>query len=286
MTRTVIPFCFLPFLIFLFGVDTADAAPVVIGCHNCSKAQRKSAAENAIPMYFAAGRYNVYVVDRPKSKLKRFLVTAERERGFSFNFARSRTPAPAYQQEFDNNIALLNKLDAQIAAQKDYYELPDDSEIFSASEVYNNTMAQDTFNDIFNSKFSFFKVIAVVTSVMDAFWHINYYMDVRFPDGSTASYEVYRINGDSDNTVEWQYVTGSARDSEGNRIPEKAADFVNYHGRFDTTFSHFNLSTFLNAAGNWGIPVVDLSTTSGKAIVCVGGGGGTLCEIVSYTLMH
>ncbi len=286
MTRTVILFCFLPFLVFLFGVGTAHAAPVVIGCHNCSNAQHKTAAENAIPMYFAGGRYNVYVVDRPKSMLKRFMVMASREPGFSFNFAKSRTPAPAYQQEFDNNVALLDQLDAEIATQNDYYELPRNFEIDSASEVYNNILALNAFNEFFNSEFSFFKVIAIVTSVMDVFWDLNYNMEVRFPDGSTASYKVYRINGDSENRVEWQYVLGSARDSEGNRIPEKIADFGNFHGRYDTAFSNFNLSLFLNAAASFGIPVVDLSSSSTVAVVCIGGAGGTLCEIQNYTLLH
>ena len=286
MTRTVILFRFLLSLIFLFGLGIAHAAPAVVGCHNCSNAQRKTAAENAIPMYFAPGRYNVYVVDRPKSILKRFVITAEREPGFSFNFARSRTPAPAYQREFDNNVLLLEQLDAQKLPQKDLYELPDNFEIDSASEVFNNILAQNTFNDFYNSKFSFFKVIAVITSVVSVFWDLNYYMDVQFPDGSIATYEVYRINGDSENTVEWQYLPGTARDSEGNRIPEKVADFDNFHGRYDTTFSNFNLWLFLNAANNLGIPVVDFSASNLKAIVCVGGAGGTLCEIQNYTLLH
>ena len=286
MTRIVILFRFLPCFLFLFAVGSAHAAPVVIGCHNCSNAQYKTAAENAIPMYFAPGRYNVYVVDRPKSVLKRFLIWAEREPGFSFNFARSRTPSRAYQQEFDNNLALLAQLGAEIATQNDFYELPGDFEIESASEVYNNVLAQNAFNQYFNSEFSFFKVIAVITSVMDVFWDINYYMDVLFPDGSTATYEVYRVNGNSENRVEWRYVPGSARDSEGNRIPERVADFDNFHARYDTTFSNFNLSLFLNAATSLGIPVVDFSVTSVVAVVCVGGAGGTLCEIQSYTLQH
>lgn len=96
---------------------------------------------------------------------------------------------------------------------------------------------------------------------------------VNFPDGSNV---VYKYNWD---IKRWEYVPGTARDSNGNNVPESLGDFVNGgvgYGEFD--FSRPDLGTrdlenWINRAGALGVRIVG----SGVRYGCVTSGGITTC---------
>lgn len=96
---------------------------------------------------------------------------------------------------------------------------------------------------------------------------------VNFPDGSSV---VYQFNW---NLKRFEYVPGTARDSNGNNIPESLSDFVNGgvgRGEFDFSRSgpdSRDLENFLERAMSLGVKVIG----NGVRIGCVTTTSGTVC---------
>lgn len=99
---------------------------------------------------------------------------------------------------------------------------------------------------------------------------------VNFPDGSRV---IYKFNWD---TKKWEYVEGTAVDSNGNSIPESPSDFVNGavgRGEFDFSRPGGNLNDiqdWINRASAAGITVVG----NGVRYACVTANGITSCTKV------
>lgn len=93
----------------------------------------------------------------------------------------------------------------------------------------------------------------------------------NFPDGSKA---IFQFNWD---TKKWEYVSGSAVDSHGNKVPETADDFSNNGVGATYNFSGpgnpNDINDFIQRAHMAGV-----SIGNGIAWVCVGSGSGVHCN--------
>lgn len=104
---------------------------------------------------------------------------------------------------------------------------------------------------------------------------VAYYIQVIFDDGSSA---IYTFN---EEVREWERRDGSAKDSNGNLIPEKRDDYA----RGGTQIYEFegdgigDAVQFYETARQWNI-IIDVPPVANRfAYVCVDGGGMIVCSI-------
>jgi hypothetical protein len=112
---------------------------------------------------------------------------------------------------------------------------------------------------------------------------ISMVIRLQFPDESTADYRI-----DKNNTAAAKYVPGSARDKEGNVLPDESnarpgmPDQNNSLGIPQTFESSDTINEWLQSAAIYGIRVVDLNgLPRGPGSVTVGGGGTISCGVVN-----
>lgn len=229
----------------------AEAAdPAIAACHGCSDVRAKSTAEAQVPRTAAAGVYDVYIVDSPGNRLRLFRVTAEREGRTAFNFAQPRVPSSTYQRYFNTS---RGEWDYVRQSLKPNIVLPRDFPVQSAETVignaYNQTVVSEQLNrhvptrigSLFGAALAMLRT--VFTSAITA--------EVAFPDGTSALFVLDRIdNLTGGHTFVYRYKPGSARDSDGNTIPDSVSAFDNYGGRFSTGG---NLARFRDRAKMYGV---------------------------------
>lgn len=226
------------------------ADPAVVACHGCSYTRAKITAEAQVPRTAKAGVYDVYVVDSPGNTLRLFRVTAEREGRMAVNFAQARTPSSTYQGYYTSSRSEWYYVRQAV---KPNIVLDPDFPVQSAESVignaYNQTVISEQLNrhiptrigSLFGSALVIYKT--VFTSEITA--------EVAFPDGTTALFVLDRIdNLISGHAFVYRYKPGSARDSDGNTIPDSVGAFDNYGGRFSTGD---NLDRFRNRAKMYGV---------------------------------
>lgn len=123
---------------------------------------------------------------------------------------------------------------------------------------------------------TFFSIVRNFTAPI-----INFDRDVHvrllFEDGEVLAKFNY-------NSEEFEYVEGTARDSNGNLIPGTPEDFAgggvsNYY--FTGPQGPGNLSSFLNHAQMMGVPIIN-GSGGGSAVACVEAGGQIVCEVIIY----
>lgn len=217
--------------------------PRIVSCHGCSDSQAKLTAQSQVPLSSPAGVYEVYVVDTINRRLRYYKVVAEREPGWKRNYARLRTAPPDYQGWFDQ---ALGERDYVIAATKPSIVLPADFPVQGADEVFGNAFNQTVISEQINRHAPTRIVSALYGSallVLRNVFSLRLQVEVGFPDGSTAKFELVSIDSlTGGHAFVFEYVEGSARDSDGNRIPDSADAFDPFEGYFS---EDINISRFL-----------------------------------------
>jgi hypothetical protein len=212
----------------------AIAAPDFVSCHRCTDSQARRAAEGAVPMTHPPGVYDVYVVDTPNNKLRRFVVTAEREAGFTLNHGAQRTPERRYLREFRTGRS--EWVYVRDAA-KPGIEIPPGFPVDNAEQVIGSAFNQTVISEQINQHIPS-RIGSLFGSMLQLFRQIFTFeiqIEVGFPDGSTALFYLDRVDSiTSGHMFVYQYKPGSARDSDGNAIPDSPESLANYQGRFTT----------------------------------------------------
>ena len=217
------------------------AAPSFVSCHGCSDSQARRAAEGAIPMTHPPGAYEVYIVDAPGNLLRAFRVAAEREPGFSMNFATRITPAKRLEREFKtarSEWAYVRKGTAS------GIEIEAGFPVDHAEQVIGSATNQRIISEQINRHWPA-RVGSLFGSALMLFRTIftaEILIEVRFPDGSTALFVLTRVDSlTSGHTFVYLYKKGSARDSEGNAIPDSPESLANFQGDYwsETNFERF-----------------------------------------------
>ena len=233
----------------------AQTEPVIISCHGCSAKKAKLRAGEQVPMGWPAGVYDIYVVDNPGNKLRLYRVTAEREGHDKFNHVVSRKPSAEYRRYFDQAMSEWNYVSRALEAN---IVLEPDFPVQNAEQVFGNAFNQTVISEQINISVParIQSLFGAALQIVGAAFKVNIRLHalVRFPDGSTAIFELVRLNHlTSGHFFVFEYRKGSALDSEGNRIPDSAASFQNYGATF---WSADNWTRFKRRAEIYGVDFV------------------------------
>lgn len=217
-----------------FWGQAASAAPAVVACHGCSSERAKRVAEAQVPMSAPAGVYDVYVVNTPGRVLWRYLVTAEREHGLRENFAHRRKPAVTYARAFSDWQAAWVGIRDQF---KSSVRLPDDFPIRSVTEVFLSRANQSTVSRALNRDvFVWIGALAgsALQTIGEVVFSAKVHATVEFPDGSTGTFDLVGVHSPTSGLemFRFDYRKGSARDSEGNAIPDRLRAFDGHEGHY------------------------------------------------------
>lgn len=208
--------------------------PAIVACHGCSETRAKITAEAQISRNAKAGVYDVYVVDSPGNKLRLYRVTAEREGRMAINIAHARTPSATYQGYFRTS---RSEWDYVRQAVKPNIVLEPDFPVQSAESVIGNEFNQVVISEQLNrhAPTRIGSLFGAALLIMKTVFTSEITAEVAFPDGTTALFFLDRIdNLLGGHAFVYRYKPGSARDSDGNLVPDSAGSFKNYAGRFTT----------------------------------------------------
>lgn len=223
----------------------ADSDPQIITCLDCTNNRALAIAESQIPMSWPAGVYDVYVVDGKKGKLRLYRVTAEREGQWGFNDAAKRTPASDYQGWFDDAMAEWHYV---AAAAKPGLTMDPSIPIDAAEQVFGNQFNQTVVSEQINNSIPLRigSLFGAALSIFKSVFVADIVVEVEFRDGSTALFVLDRVDDLlSGHAFVYVYKEGSARDSDGNAIPDSQAAFDSFQGTFTTDG---NLDRFVRQA--------------------------------------
>ena len=242
-------------MILLLGASGyASAAmaeePAIVACHGCSDRSARLSAEGQVSNSSRAGVYDVYVVDTPGNRLRMFRVTLEKEHRAVDKFAQERTPSAEYLSWFRQG---KDEWDYVKAATKPNIILPDGFPVGSAESVigseFNQTVISEQLNRHVPTRIG--SLVGAALMMMRTVFSSPILAEVQFPDGSLALFRLERIDSlTSGHMFVYRYLPGSARDSDGNRIPDSASAFDNFDGRYS---EGGNLSMFLRRAEMYGV---------------------------------
>ncbi len=94
--------------------------------------------------------------------------------------------------------------------------------------------------------------------VLNVFGEVNFVMPVTFADGSTALFKQKGLTAIIPNGLrfEFEYMTGSAKDADGNTIPENSGQAENFEGTFGSetaanTMTNYITSWYGASLGSW-----------------------------------
>ncbi len=273
----IIWLCALAALTILPAAAQAAGETQIVACHGCSESRARLTAEARIPRSWGPGVYDVYVVDNPGGRLRRYRVTSEFEGRLWEKYAMARTPSTTYQNWF--NQGRSEWLYVRNAA-KPGLVLGDDIPVRSAEEVLgsaiNQTIVSEQINQSIPARIG--SLFGAALRMLRTIYTDEIFIEVGFADGSTALFVLDRINSpDSGHMFVYVYKPGSARDSEGNAIPDSRAALDPYSGVFS---SEYNFEIFRRRAQMHGADGLDAIRNFQPAlpahIVCAWGYGATV----------
>lgn len=259
----------------------AQAAPLLTSCHGCSDYKARKRAEARVPLDTRQTWFDVYVVDTPGKKLRRFLVEVSRRGGFPTPTAWPEAPDATWQREFDALVDSWHAVNALLQAD---VELPKDSEVRSVTDVFHSPAAQEEVSLTLN-RHVLTLVGAALTSTLKILpkvvWSARPYALVEFPDGTTGKFEVRNLEAlDAEGHVfRFEYVEGSARDSDGNRVADRLEDFYGYAADYSTLYNEW---LFHRQASLFGVRLRPAASVQRTTVVCVKTEGEIVCWVKDH----
>jgi|GEM_PF-2781384 len=258
------------------AVAQAAGETQIVSCHGCSENRARATAEAAVSRSWGPGVYDVYVVDTPGNRLRRYLVTSEFEGRLWEKYAMARTPGADYRSWFGQARSEWVYVNA---AAKPGVVLGNDVPVRSAEDVLGSAANQMVVSEQINRSIPA-RIGSLFGAALRMFRTIftdEIFIEVGFTDGSTALFILDRIDSPlSGHMFVYVYKKGSARDSEGNAIPDSVAAFDTYDGRFG---SAYNFETFRRRARMYGAdgldPIRNFQPLPAH-VVCASGSGGTV----------
>lgn len=204
------------------------ASPTFVPCHGCTQTAARYLAKAQIPTTWPTGTYDVYVANTPARALWRFRVIIERDVSGTFVMVRSATPESKWLSQFHS---LVDAWKGSVLASATI-DLPPDHAVRSATDVFTSVVAADavslhinrTATGVVNA------VLAAAVELTRVVFALDYYLTVRFPDGTTAQFrlDAIEISNGTLHVFRFRYKPGSARDSEGNLIPDRLNQLENF----------------------------------------------------------
>ena len=211
-------------------VVRADAAPVVTSCHGCGEYQARRTAEAQVPLSSRQTWFDVYVANTPGRALRRYIVQVDRSGGFPVAMAWPEAPEPAWQREFDAHVDAWHAISGLM---KSGYQMPPGSPVKSVTEVFYSAAEENAVSAMLNENLANFagSVVASTLKLLPGVvWSARIYVTVHFADGTSGQFQLTDVELDDPelHVFKFRYVQGSARDSEGNAIPDRLESFYGF----------------------------------------------------------
>ena len=244
-------------------------------CSSCSITQKQWAAKQSVPAN-TEGVYNVYVMDVASETLDKFSVVQfyEPEWRMYFISARSISVEPEKVTAFQAFAQDLKAFEQQASSGID---LPA-SVANSAYDMIHDSSRRNAIGNYIANNLNFFQALGAYTSIplvaIKQILNVHVVITVRFEDGSSAIYEVSGLEGSFEEGVQitFQYQPGSAKDADGNNIPETQEEAQQFQGTFssvDTANAMANfIATWYSLSTGGGVSCSSTVTETEIVITC------------------
>jgi hypothetical protein len=223
-------------VLLLTVTSHADAASYWGACDGCSSRQQIRAAIRTAPAN-TVGWHDVYLMDFERGSVQKYRVTTlyePRDGGYMSAAIKVSTEAHI-RYEFEQSVAAIK---ADIESFEAGTKIPEEV-VGSAFDIVNSTVQQERVADYVNDNLNFWQAIGAPVSVplaaLGKIVNLNLFISVTFSDGSTAKLQLTGLEGSFTSiSYSFELMKGSARDADGNLIPDSAAEAAPYYGVFST----------------------------------------------------
>jgi hypothetical protein len=236
------------FTVFLLVITArADAATYWDDCNSCSQRQELRAAIRGAPAN-TVGRHDVYIMDFERERVQKYRVTTfyePRDGGYQ-SAAIAVSTETHIRYEFEQSVAAIK---ADVESFLAGTRIPEEV-AGSAYDIVHSAVLQRRVSDYVNEHLSLWQSIGAPVSVplsaLGKIVNLNLYVSITFSDGSTAKLELTGLEGSlTEIRYSFELMEGSARDADGNLIPDTAAEAAPYHGVFSTQANAEQLVDFI-----------------------------------------
>lgn len=239
-------------LLLLVGVmligatGTASAVDYWEDCNSCSSTQLRMKAKQSVPS--REGSYYVYVMDFASVTISKYRVSVvwmDRKKRYNAH-AEAVTTESHILAEFTTRTKAISDDLATIQAG---IVVPS-TVVPSAYDLMFNSSRQGALSDYINENLTIWQQIGAPVSIpllaLGKIVSLDIVMPVEFSDGSTIKVQLVGIDGDLfDVEYIFEYKEGSAKDPDGNIIPDSLAAAEYYVG-VSSSFGNFErLSTYI-----------------------------------------
>lgn len=267
--------------LLLLVATFADARPSVTACHGCTDTQARRTAQAQVPLTRREASHDVYVVDTPNQRLRRYVVRIRLVGGFPYAMAWPEAPDPTWAREFD-----LLARDWHQAARllKSGVDLPPGAPVDSVTEVFYSAASEEAVSAALNRNLTAFAngvMGSALKLLPEVIWSADIYVTVHFADGTSGRFRLTDLEPmDSElHVFKFRYVEGSARDSEGNAIPDRLESFYGFAANYEDAY---NQSLFERQAYLYRVRLAIAPATQKTTVVCV----RTADEVVCWKRRH
>lgn len=247
--RTVKKLLIIASILLSTHVTAANAEDYWAACDSCTATQMSWQAQETIPLD-SDGVFSVYVMDFTNEKISKFSVVSiyDVETRMYFSGVSEVQVDPVIAADFISYVVALKNDIAMLEAGTD---IPS-TVVRSAFDLFNNSYNQNAVGSYVSSNLDFWQTVGAYTAIpllaLKKITVVNVVIPVTFSDGSTANFEITGVTGDLSTGVieiEFQYQVGTAKDADGNSIPEFQEEADPFVGSFSTPQSANQMEIFL-----------------------------------------
>lgn len=247
--------------ILVLAATAADAGEYWDSCKSCSARQAQAAALRTVPAT-TPGLHDVYIADFDREALRKYRVLIEFD-AESRSWLRAVVAITAeshVQHEFGQVVSAMK---ADVASLEPGKPVPDDI-VGSAYDLVHSSVNRQRVASYIIGHMSLWESIGapvfVPLSLFRKVVDLNLTISVSFADGSTARFVLTGIEGSlGDIDYVFELVEGSARDADGNVIPDSAAEAAPFEGAFSSESGARQMVSFIQT---W------YAAPSGPVITC------------------
>lgn len=232
-----------------------------IGCNNCTQGDMFLKAFNESSQ-LTSPMQTIHVADFMSAKTRTYQITLVDRNGEPFfQIKETITPQWIVSTVNDTNV-LIKQLDIDV---------PAESGIKSVEDILNSSnpdLFDNWLHDSNHFQYYFMQIVSQVGGMFISFLS-GLQFTVTFSDGSTGTFKTTDVQNGGRFT-KMSYVKGTARDADGQTIPESADEYSNKIFNFT---QELTVTNFVSRAGGFGVDIKFL--TPG-----LGGGGRFTCKKV------
>ncbi|MEP1743840.1 MAG: hypothetical protein ABJI60_01075 [Kangiellaceae bacterium] len=245
------------FILLTATAQNAEAGEYWDVCNSCSSTEQKWAAERISPNY-RRGSNTVYIMDIDSKTINKYKVTSryhDRE-GVTIETVTSLSIDSQLELDYKSYVNELEQQKLDLVGNG--IELPSSLGINSAFDIIHNSGFRNSISTHVSTHIGFIDVkvagLVLPLTAIDKIASVVFIVPVTFPDGSTANWVLTgsSLTGTFTGEYEYTYVEGSAKDRQGNNIPENTDDAVgtatydNYESSAENTADMLRMDDFIN----------------------------------------